>query len=96
MSNKFNHVVHLTTEELKEIIDERLSIFINQNTPNKNNHNSIPELLTRQEVADKFGVSLVTLHNWVKHEVLPKPIKKGKMVYFLRKDIVESLKKSSV
>jgi predicted DNA-binding transcriptional regulator AlpA len=93
MSNLNKHVVHLTTEELKDIIDERLSSF--QNNKNLKESNSkvdiVPELLTRQEVADKFRVSFVTLHNWVKHGVLPKPIKKGKMVYFLRKEIVESL-----
>lgn len=93
MFNQKQHVVHLTTEELKEIIDERLKAFREESkSPNQKEKDKFPELLTRQEVADVFDVSFVTLHNWVKHGLLPKPIKKGKMVYFLRKEIIESIK----
>lgn len=95
MSKLITHVVHLTTDELKEIINESLKRFLKKSdeNPSTDKTNLIPELLTRQQVADQFGVSFVTLHNWVKHGVLPKPIKKGKMVYFLKKEIIESLQK---
>jgi len=97
MKQLITHVVHLTTDELKEIIDESLNRFSkkSKDQTSKEAIDKIPELLSRKQVADQFGVSFVTLHNWVKHGVLPRPIKKGKMVYFLRKEIVESIQKKN-
>lgn len=48
------------------------------------------EYLTRQEVAQMFGVDISTIHNWCKSKKL-NPLGLGSRVYFLRSDIETSL-----
>ena len=50
------------------------------------------ELLTRQEVADIYDITLVTLGQWVKDGKIPKPIKKGNRVYFPKSEIYSDIK----
>lgn len=49
------------------------------------------EYLSRQEVAQMFGVDLSTVHNWCKSKRL-NPLGIGSRVYFLRSEIESSLK----
>ncbi len=53
------------------------------------------EYLTRQEVAQMFGVDISTIHNWSKRGVL-KPQGIGGRVYFLRSEIESSVKPLNV
>jgi excisionase family DNA binding protein len=48
------------------------------------------DLMTRKEVAKLFDISLVTIHEWCKSEIL-KPYKVGKRIYFKRVEVMEAL-----
>jgi predicted site-specific integrase-resolvase len=43
--------------------------------------------MKRQEVANFFRVSLVTIDKWRRYGLLPKTIKQSGRTYFLRKDV---------
>ena len=47
------------------------------------------KLITRVQVAKEYGVSLVTLDKWAKYGQIPKPTKKGRRVYYSRKELNE-------
>lgn len=60
-------------------------------------HPSTPvkELLTRKETAQLFDVSLVTIHEWCKSDIL-KPYKVGNRTYFKRVEVMEVVSRSNV
>jgi alpha/beta superfamily hydrolase len=60
----------------------------NPSTPTK-------ELLTRKETAQFFDVSLVTIHDWCKSDIL-KPYKVGNRTYFKRVEVMEVVSRSNV
>ena len=80
------HIVQLTTDELRQLIREELETLKVAANSEKNDE-PLSELMSRKEVADYFGVSLVTLNKWVKKGVLPEPIKRGKRVFFRLSDL---------
>ncbi len=49
------------------------------------------ELLTRKEVAKIFRTSLVTLRQWEKDGIIPKPLRKGSRVFFRKSDILDDI-----
>ena len=81
----------LTVEEFQSIIRETFVLFIEQRL----NMLPIPsnDLITMKEVAALYKVSLVTIHKWRKHKILPPTIKKGGRVFFRRDEILKSLEK---
>ena len=56
---------------------------------------STKELMTRKEVAKLFDVSLVTIHEWCKSDIL-KPYTGGNRTYFKRDEIMEVVSNSNV
>ncbi|MDG1056509.1 MAG: helix-turn-helix domain-containing protein [Flavobacteriaceae bacterium] len=50
------------------------------------------ELLTRKEVAELFGISLVTLDKWRRFDLLPRSTKQGGRIYFLKEEIENYIK----
>ncbi len=81
----------LTVEEFQSIIRETFELFIEQRL------NMLPitsnDLINMKEVAALYKVSLVTIHKWRKHKILPPTIKKGGRVFFRRDEILKSLEK---
>ena len=51
------------------------------------------ELLTRKEVAKLFHTSFVTLRQWEKDGIIPKPIRKGSRVFFRKSDVFNDISK---
>lgn len=49
--------------------------------------NEKDELVTRKQVLQKFAIAPSTLYEWIKSGYLPQPIKRGRRVYFLKKQI---------
>ena len=82
-------IVTLSVSELKllisEVIDAKLLSMHEAQTALPKVE--LPKFMTRREVADLFGVSLVSVDKWKKHGILPTPIKQSGRTYFLRKDI---------
>ena len=74
-------------KELQEL-KEMLSKVDNNSTKDDE------ELLTRKDVANMFSVSLVTVHDWCKANVL-KPYKMGRKTFFKKSEVLEVLYNSN-
>jgi hypothetical protein len=95
-------------EAIKECLHESLSAGAPTNSRTNPPPNSIAHLLSsphlrpgaaldepllsRKEIAAIFGVSLVTLHDWINHG-LP-CIRQGGRVYFLRSEVMDYVKRN--
>lgn len=74
-------------EQTEGYIDEAILKFKNQNELTSPAHSAI---LSRKEAAKRLGVSLVTLHNWVKTGKV-KSHKIGGSVRFKEEDVMAAL-----
>lgn len=81
-------LAHKIIEGIKGYIDDKFSEFKTQQEINVNTE--IGKLLTRKETAKLFGVSLVTLHEWVKTGKV-KSFRIGKAVRFKEDDVMAAL-----
>ncbi len=90
MSERVKHLVELTEEDLKNLIR---SLLIQQQVAATSSVKPevINDLIPRRDVAKLFGISLVTLAKWARLKILPKPIKKGGRVFYLRSQINQCL-----
>lgn len=85
-------VIYLPKEDdVKQWIKDAIREFFNEQQPKSSSsaENSAEELISRKEVAEKLGISLVTLTDWVKRG-LPQHKNRGR-VYFLWSEVVEYL-----
>lgn len=80
---------NVTPQQLQNLISEstksalaELSASMQPNEPD--------EWLTRQETADLLKITLSTIHDWVKRDIL-KPYKIGNRTYFNRNEITEQM-----
>lgn len=53
--------------------------------------NDLPELMTRAELAEVYGMSANTLANWATMGIGPPPIRLGKEVRYHPEDVLEYL-----
>lgn len=81
----------LTVEEFRSMIRETIESCIKNDQTKRPEHSN--DLVTMKEVAALYKVSLVTIHKWRKHKILPPTIKKGGRVFFRRDEILKSLEK---
>jgi len=80
-------LVTLKVSELKSMMEEIIEEKLSQLKPSFKENNSVSKFMSRQEVANLFKVSLVSIDKWKKYGILPKPIKQSGRVYFLREEI---------
>lgn len=73
------------------LIENRLKLF----TPNVSPSTDTEEFLTREEVAKLLKISLPTLHDWCKKELL-NPFKIGNKVRFKKHEVLSSPKAVNV
>jgi excisionase family DNA binding protein len=78
----------LTISELKTIISETINAEVNRVLDVRDKKESAEDLLTRNETAKILGVSLVTLHMWVKENKIP-AYKINTRVRFKREDVTK-------
>lgn len=52
---------------------------------------TLPEFLTRQETADLYRISLVTLHEWDCNNLIPKKVKINGRVRYRRDEILATM-----
>lgn len=81
---------NINPEDMKQMIREAVADEMSRQKESQ----KPPEdevLLTRQEVADIYKTSFVTLRQWVKDGIIPKPIYKGTRVYFRKSDIYNDI-----
>lgn len=76
----------LFKESVSETIKEQLSLLLK-----KKDNGDEQELLTRKQVADIYCISFVTLREWERNKIIPKPIRKGARVYWRKSDIIADI-----
>ncbi|MCA9735137.1 MerR family transcriptional regulator [candidate division KSB1 bacterium] len=79
-------------EELREWITSAVADEFEKKVEPSNN---IPDevLLTRKEVAKLYHTSFVTLRQWEKVGIIPRPIRKGTRVFFRKSDVLNDIRK---
>lgn len=94
MITKTIQIQEVTIEELAEKVADKLLLkmetYLKQISSTKDEG-----LLTRQETADYFKVSLVTIHQWVKYGIL-NPVRFGNRVYFKKQAILDLIEKQTL
>lgn len=85
-------IVTMTVEDLAKFFDERLrSVLDAHNQLNEVSRNESQKLLPRDKVAEIYNISLVTLNKWTKLGIIPKPIKRGKRIFYREADIQNNI-----
>lgn len=84
----------LNRKDLLEIIESQIQIALKEVINESNSDNQNP-LLTREEAAKMLDISLPTLLQWEKDDVIPKPKRLGKRVYFIRKNFIAFLESTN-
>ena len=79
--NSIEQIINTKTEHLETLINSQL-----------NGKNEVVEYLTRKETANLLKVSLVTLHDWNKKELLI-PHFIGKRVLYKYQDVINAVEK---
>lgn len=77
-------------EELESLIERSIERALEKTSTNACNDSQV-DLLTRQDLADLFEVSLVTISKWTKAGLLPPKIKRGGRVYYQKIQVMEML-----
>ena len=83
-------IQQLSDEEFKGILTEVVKEQLNEFASHQKQVDTLPEYLTRREVASYFRISLVTLHNWVKSGKLQSYKINGR-IRFKRSEIIAAL-----
>ena len=87
-------LTNLNSDELKKIIRETVEETISQSKTNLQtgqNDQEPEELLSRAQVSKIYNVSFVTLRDWEKNKIIPRPIRRGTRVYWRKSDIVNDI-----
>lgn len=94
INNKENLLVTLSIGDLQQLMQDAVKIEM-ENFKNlvPNNHTD-PEqesnLLTREQTAKLLKVSVTSLHNWAKKEILM-PKKIGRRIYYFKSEVYEKI-----
>ena len=84
--------IQTTPTELANLVAEAVRQELsNLNRPVEQPPTPLKELLTRKEAAQFFDVSLVTIHEWCRLEII-KPYKVGNRSYFKYNELIEALR----
>lgn len=88
----------MTPEQLGQLFDERLANALANYKPPMPEGADLPELLTRQQTAERLQVSLTTLHEWAKDSderpAVLVPLKINGRVRYRRSDVLAALKET--
>jgi excisionase family DNA binding protein len=78
--------------ELQSLIEQAVTVAIGNSLPELKQEEP-EEILSRQQVADIFGRSLVTIHDWMNKGLLPY-YRMNRKVYFKRSEVMAAMKKA--
>ena len=81
-------IQNFNVTEFRELIKGAVKSVLEQNRPKQEPET---ELLTRIEVAELLGVSLVTLSSWIQQGKIP-ALRIGTRIRFKKSDVLNSLK----
>lgn len=88
---KLQEAVSLLLEQMERI---EASLNVQSSTEEQTPHRDSEVFLTRKETAEFFKISLYTVHDWVKKDII-KPYKAGNRTYFKQSELVEVLNNSN-
>ena len=85
-------MIQVTPNELANLISESVRTQIQElvNASTKEQPKTENDLLSRKETADFFKVSVVSIHTWMKDEII-KPYKIGNRTYFKKSELLNAL-----
>ena len=88
-----NKLIFISVEidELKSLIKNAVASSIKEERSIAMKIKKDPVLLSRKKVMTIFQISAVTLRKWTKDGLIPKPIRKGRRIYFLKEDIYKMI-----
>ncbi|WP_020605661.1 helix-turn-helix domain-containing protein [Spirosoma spitsbergense] len=90
--------IQITPDQLTELVRGAVRSELATYTPPPPVGADLPELLTRRQTADRFQVSLTTLHDWAKDSddrpAVLVPLKINGRVRYRRADVLAALKES--
>ncbi len=88
-------LLQISTEELTHLIKEGIKPEL-ENLLKKclNDLSNDDKFLSRQDTADYFGVTLPTIHDWMKKGIIT-PYKMGNRTYFMKSELVAKLLSSN-
>lgn len=84
--NAANIMLVVTAKDLKELLQDAMDFAINAIKEHKE-----PSYYTRQELADKLHISLVTLQRWRSDGLLPEPTVIDRHVLFNKAEVRDML-----
>lgn len=81
-------LIPIAYNEFEELLNNSIALALEKN----NNHNQVTidentVLVSRMQVMVKYNITSPTLRDWVKKGILPTPIRKGRRVYFFKREI---------
>lgn len=76
----------LSESEIQEMINKKVEEAVKNIIPQPESN----ELLTRKQVSELLGVSLVTLHDWTKRGIIP-ALRIGTRIRFKQSDVMAAL-----
>lgn len=89
-------MIQVTPNELANLISESVKSQIQElvNATNKEQPKAENDLLSRKETADFFKVSFVSIHKWMKDDII-KPYKVGNRTYFKKSELMNVVESSN-
>jgi len=85
-------LISVEINELKSFIKDAVASSMKEEQISLIQSSTDPKLLSREEVMELFGITAPTIREWSKKGILPKPIRRGRRVYFLKDEIYKVLK----
>ncbi len=83
---ELSELKRIISEEIKTAVGESINTYIN-----KHHFEESEAIIKRSDVAEMFGVSLVTIHDWMKRGVLPYHKMNGRS-YFKKSEVINAMK----
>ena len=77
----------ISEEEITEIVNQKVEQAINKDADKLPNY---PEILSRKEVAELLGISLVTLWTWSKKGIIPSYVI-GTRIRYKKAEVLKAL-----
>ena len=85
-------LISVEINELKSFIKDAVASSMKEEQISLIQSSKDPKLLSREEVMELFDITAPTIREWSKKGILPKPIRRGRRVYFLKNEIYKVLK----
>lgn len=83
-------IITITVEELNQILDERLKNALTDLVQKLDNRPM--QVISRLDIAKKFGKSPETIDSWERQGFLPPAVKMGSKKYYILEEVEELIK----